>query len=185
MEATTAGTAPAEEPHKKPRPRSPRDERLDQAALDQAALDRTAALCQEVVELVGRASRISQNPEVKALMDLAVRNAREAINTLNGKRDAKSPLLEPQPNVEEPEKKPDKLALSSLAPLDTPAARRLLALLEETLEAAEQVDFERGRALTEDIPLLPGESRGTDLAESISEIALRVRVEVNGPKGRE
>jgi hypothetical protein len=73
-------------------------------------------------------------------------------------------------------------------PLDllaSPAARRLLALLEEAQEAAEQVDFERGRSLPEDIPLQPGESRGTDLAEIISEIALQVRTEVQGPKGRE
>jgi hypothetical protein len=69
--------------------------------------------------------------------------------------------------------------------LDTPDSRRLLALLEEAQAAAERVDAERGRALPADTPLLPGESRGTDLAETISEIALRVRVEVQGPKGRE
>jgi len=69
--------------------------------------------------------------------------------------------------------------------LDTPASRRLLSLLEEAQEATEEVDAERGRSLPGDVPLQPGESRGTDLAETISEIALRVRIEVNGPKGRE
>jgi hypothetical protein len=72
-----------------------------------------------------------------------------------------------------------------LETLDTPHTRRLLALLMEAQEVAEQIDWERGRALDESVPLLPGESRGTDLAESISEIALRVRTEVHGPRGRE
>lgn len=40
-------------------------------------------------------------------------------------------------------------------------------------------------AATEHVNLLPGEARGTDLAEAISEIALRVRTEVHGPRGRE
>jgi hypothetical protein len=69
--------------------------------------------------------------------------------------------------------------------LDTMASRRLLALLEEAQVIAERVDGARGRTISEDIPLQPGESRGTDLAESISELALRVRTEVHGPVGRE
>jgi len=67
--------------------------------------------------------------------------------------------------------------------LDTMARRRLLALLEEAQIIAERVDGARGRTISEDVALQPGESRGTDLAESISEIALRVRTEVHGPKG--
>ena len=69
--------------------------------------------------------------------------------------------------------------------LDTPDTRRLLELLTEAQEVAERVDAARGRSLPEDTPLLPGESRGIDLAETISEIALRVRIEVQGLKGRE
>jgi hypothetical protein len=69
--------------------------------------------------------------------------------------------------------------------LDTPDTRHLLYLLEKAQEVAERIDAVRGRSLGEDVPLLPGESAGTDLAESISEIALRVRTEVHGPKGRE
>ena len=68
--------------------------------------------------------------------------------------------------------------------LDTPDTRRLLALLEEAQAVAERVDAARGRALDIDFPLQPGESRGTDLAESLSELALRVRVEVEGPTDR-
>jgi hypothetical protein len=48
-----------------------------------------------------------------------------------------------------------------------------------------QVDFEWRRRPPGDVPLLPGESRGTDLAETTSEIALRVRTEMHGLKGRE
>lgn len=64
-------------------------------------------------------------------------------------------------------------------------ARDLLVLLERAQPIAERVDASRGRLLPAHTPLKPGESRGTDLAELISEIARRVRDEVNGPEGRE
>ncbi len=40
---------------------------------------------------------------------------------------------------------------------------------------------ERGNILPFDFPLQPGESRGTDLAETLSELALRLKIEVEGP----
>jgi hypothetical protein len=72
-----------------------------------------------------------------------------------------------------------------LMQLDTPDTRKLLGLLEEAQTVAERIDAARGRALPEGIPLQAGESRGTDLAESISYLALRVRGEVCGPQGRD
>jgi len=63
---------------------------------------------------------------------------------------------------------------------DTPDTRELLALLEQAQVVAERVDRARGHSVREDIPLSPGESAGTDLAENISRIALRVRQEVRG-----
>ena len=50
---------------------------------------------------------------------------------------------------------------------------------------AERIDAARGRSLGGGVPLLPGEARGTDLAEALSETALRVRTEVHGPRGSE
>ncbi len=87
----------------------------------------------------------------------------------------------------------DETAVPAAAPiplsqLDTSDTRRLLALLQEAQEVAERVDTARGRALPAFVPLGPGESAGTDLAESISELALRLRIEVEGPqraRGRE
>jgi hypothetical protein len=78
--------------------------------------------------------------------------------------------------------------LCALANADTPNARELLWLLNEALTVAERVDAERGNVLPDDFPLQPGESRGTDLAGTLSELALRLRVEVEGPtrqRGRE
>jgi hypothetical protein len=72
-----------------------------------------------------------------------------------------------------------------LALLDTPDTRELLSLLTRAQAVAERVDAARGRCLPESVPLAPGESRGTDLAEAVSLIALRVAVEVHGPPGRE
>ena len=68
---------------------------------------------------------------------------------------------------------------------DTPATRRLLQALRDAQEAAEAVDAERGHILPGHIPLQPGESRGTGWAESVSNLAERLRVEVEGPRGRE
>ncbi len=53
---------------------------------------------------------------------------------------------------------------------------------------AERVDAARGHVVPVDTPLLPGESRGTGWAEILSELALRLKIEVEGParaKGRE
>lgn len=69
--------------------------------------------------------------------------------------------------------------------LDTADTRRLLELLEEAQSVAELIDAARGRVLPPHIPLQPGESRGTDLAESISYLALRVRTEIYGPADRQ
>ena len=70
-----------------------------------------------------------------------------------------------------------------LALLDTPATRRLLAALRAAVGAAEAVDAERGHVLPGFIPLLRGETRGTGWAETLSELAERLRVEVEGPTG--
>ena len=70
-----------------------------------------------------------------------------------------------------------------LALLDTAFARLLLDMLTRAQDVAEQVDAERGRVLADTVPLLPGESRGVDLAESISHLCERLRLEIHGPDG--
>jgi hypothetical protein len=74
-----------------------------------------------------------------------------------------------------------------LAPweIDTPEARRLLALLTEAQAVAELVDSQRGNVLSESIPTSSMESRGTDYAESISNLAIRLHMEVVPPQGRD
>jgi|GEM_PF-5672744 hypothetical protein len=67
--------------------------------------------------------------------------------------------------------------------LDTPEARELLDLLTGALVVAEKVDASRGRLLSPKIETEPEESRGVDLAESVSEIVHRLRLEIFGPKG--
>ena len=41
-----------------------------------------------------------------------------------------------------------------------------------------------GNVLPPDTPLLPGESRGTGWAETLSELAQRLKIEVEGPVDR-
>lgn len=70
--------------------------------------------------------------------------------------------------------------LSDLAVMGGDDSRELLDLLERAQAVAERIDAARGRCVDESIPLHPGESRGTDLAESLSVLALRVRKDVQG-----
>ena len=75
--------------------------------------------------------------------------------------------------------------LAGLTSLDTPDAHELLELLTRAQAVAERVDAQRGHVVPASLPLGPGESRGTDLAETISEVVLRLRVECFGPAGRD
>lgn len=84
------------------------------------------------------------------------------------------PLTEPMP------RRTGSLDLSALSAMDTPDTRELLALLEQAQAVAERVDAYRGFSLPDDIALREGDSRGTDLAETISHVAQRVRGEVCG-----
>lgn len=79
---------------------------------------------------------------------------------------------------------PDLSSLSALAVLDTSDARELLHVLEMAQEIAERVDAQRGRSLPDGFPLVPGESQGSDLADSIANLCFRLRGEVSPPKGR-
>lgn len=68
--------------------------------------------------------------------------------------------------------------------LNTPDTRELLALLDAALAVAEKIDAARGRVLPANIPTSASESRGTDLAEILAEVASRVRSEVHGATGK-
>jgi hypothetical protein len=74
--------------------------------------------------------------------------------------------------------------LATLATYGSDDSRELLDLLERAQTVAERIDVSRGHAVDEKMPLHPGESRGTDLAESISVLALRVRKEALGATGK-
>ena len=65
--------------------------------------------------------------------------------------------------------------------LDTPDARELLGALRHAVTIAERVDRARGRALPPSVGLLPEGTRGLDLAETLSEIARRLEMEIYGP----
>ncbi|MES2463620.1 MAG: hypothetical protein V4671_23850 [Armatimonadota bacterium] len=145
-------------------------EATDQAALTRAY--RAVRRAHEHISLAGLSLFQKNIHEAQEHRLEAQGAAAEALGTL---RDLKAETAEPVLPVRP----------LDLLQLDTPDSRRLLALLEEAQAVADRVDASRGRALPADIPLQPGESRGTDLAESISYIALRVRGEVRGPQGRD
>jgi hypothetical protein len=63
--------------------------------------------------------------------------------------------------------------------------RLALALLTEAQAVAELVDAQRGKVLSESIPTGVMESRGTDYADSISHLRIRLHREIVPPKGRD
>lgn len=67
---------------------------------------------------------------------------------------------------------------------DSPAVQRLLQALEEAIAAAEEVDAQMGWVLPADIPLQPGETRGTGWAETLGNLAEQLRHEVQPPRRR-
>jgi hypothetical protein len=74
-----------------------------------------------------------------------------------------------------------------LAPweLDTPEARELLDLLARAQAVAEVVDKQRGNVLPDRIPTGEMESRGTDFADSLSHLRIRLHLEIVPPQGRD
>ena len=72
-------------------------------------------------------------------------------------------------------------ALSSLASLDTPDARALLAGLSDLLPVAERLDKERGHWY-ENAPA--SDTKGTDLAEAVHALICRLELELSGPRSR-
>jgi hypothetical protein len=89
------------------------------------------------------------------------------------------------------DKRPASARLDDAIPLhllDTDNARRLLLALRDVLPLAEAVDKERGRVVAPEMAaqLLPGDTPGMDLAESVNTLILRLRTEIHGPQtGRE
>jgi hypothetical protein len=148
--------------------------------VDQAALDQAAHLCQKAgreAQFAGQQLHYGNVEAARARLTSAVEASQTGLRTLldAGARVKGIPAAAPAD------------PLRALALADTPATRRLLDLLREATAAAEEVDAERGNVLPPDVPLQPGESRGTGWAETISNLAERLRVEIEGPRagGRE
>lgn len=74
--------------------------------------------------------------------------------------------------------------LALLSTIGSDDSHELLDLLEKAQAVAERIDASRGYCVDEKMPLQPGESRGTDLAEFLSMLALRVRREATGGQSR-
>jgi hypothetical protein len=149
---------------------------LNQTTLNQAtrATSQAVDAILEVVSLLPGAEVTNEAPDpqmLRAAADDANEHAQRAFKTLRAAGGQAEGI---------PPRQPTPLHL-----LSTPASRRLLRTLRAAVDAAEDVDAERGHVLPDDFPLQPGESRGTGWAETLSELVLRLSIEVEGPRGRE
>ncbi len=148
---------------------------IDPAQINQAtrAADEAVNAALDVVAQLAEAEVTQQSPEPERLRDSAdaandtIQRTYRLLLDMGGRTPDGVP-----PRRETP-----------LHLLSTPATRRLLDTLRLAVADAELVDAERGNVLPPDFPLQPGESRGTGWAEVLSEIALRLKIEVEGPRG--
>jgi hypothetical protein len=134
-----------------------------------SSLARVERICRKITE--NAFLLIREHPEARSQAMVIAQDATEAANILRRQgvgMDALPPLYP-----------------ATLAHLDTQESRRLLALLTEAQAVAELVDAQRGNVLSESIPTGAMESRGTDYAESISNLAIRLHMEVVPPQGRD
>lgn len=132
---------------------------------EQEKLGRAAALVNEVIDIAGEAGVTEAKDKAADALRLMLRAG------------APSPF-KTRPTAPEAD-------LAQLAALDSPEARALFLALSHVQDLAEAVDAQRGRTLPEEVPLQPGESRGTDYAETISNLAQRLKVEIFGPAGKD
>lgn len=146
-------------------------------------LDRAAVHIRAAQLAAARAGMLVARDAAGATEQAAVakEEARRALVIVTSDLGATMPPIQPGG---EAGKEKTGLDLAALATMDTPDARELLTLLEQAQAVAERVDASRGRTVAPHIVLMPGESQGTDLAESVSEIAARLRAEVFGRNGK-
>ena len=144
------------------------------AALDRIALHADSALKEARLAAVLLSLPVSAGRTQEAL-DRTERAGDAAAQALDALLTAGATLHAlPKPGVN----------LAALDTMDTPDTRALLDLLDAAQAVAERIDRQRGRHVADDMPLAPFESRGTDLAEGVSLLALRVRGEVFGAAGK-
>jgi hypothetical protein len=151
---------------------------LDPAALNLSARAASHAVDSvlDVLALLLAADATGEPPDTAALIQAANEANEQAQTTLRLVLQAGATRPEsvpPRPSDADP--------LRAMAQADTPATRRLLAAVRAAVDAAEVVDAERGNVVAPDAILLPGESRGTAWAETLSGIAQRLKIEVEGP----
>jgi hypothetical protein len=137
---------------------------LDLDALDKAA----AAVCRAREAATFAFFQVAHEPDsAKQFATTAAEQALSALNYLEALGAA----------IPGPEGSPPVRSQVPLHLMDTPAARRLVEALEETARIALEVDQERGWIDSN------GESAG--YADTIGGMALGLRTEVYGPRGRE
>ena len=137
----------------------------------------------DVLALLLAADATGEPPDTGALIQAANEANEQAQTTLRlvlQAGAARPESVPPRPSDADP--------LRAMAQADTPDTRELLRLVREAVAVAERVDAARGHVVAPDVPLLPGETRGTGWAETISNVVQRLKIEVEGParaQGRE
>lgn len=149
---------------------------------DRAALLDAAAVHARAAQIAAHRARVVAAYDAATAQSQAGEAADAATRTLAVLCDlgAAEPPIQPGGSVPAAS-----LSLAALATMDTPDMRELLHHLEQAQAVAERVDESRGHVLPPHIELSPGESRGTNHAETVSEIAGAVRAEIFGRTGKD
>jgi hypothetical protein len=146
------------------REREEHQQRIDQAAFD-------ASKAAENVALGFLRIRANQPNEASDLLATAARELNRVAAVLSAADAGSGDNAAPLPAI------PTHL-------LDTLDTRWLINVLGGALSIAERIDAARGRTASDAVPLLPGESRGADIAGAISAIMVRLRSKAHGNAGQ-
>jgi hypothetical protein len=140
-------------------------------------LQKFAAQVREIQDLTGTATLDLMACDYAAA-ETAVRAANDVSQLMARRLSAEGvtfPDAAPKPELD----------LGALASLSSPTAAEILdRLRRDLLPLAERLDAERGHAMPDEYVPLPGESRGTDVAEAISLLILQLKRDVEGARGR-
>lgn len=130
-------------------------------------LDAAAVAALRAEELAASLEALGRNTQDGEVIEVASQCREAAHDAVFLMVRAGAECPHPMPTV--PDERLDLAELAALVALDTPEARSLLGALEELLPLAEAADA----------------SRGTDVADALQYLVLRLRDETSGPSGRE
>ncbi len=143
-------------------------------------LDRAAVHVHAAQVAADRAALLAHSGDTQAAVHYAEESKQDANRALLVLCDKLGAAVPPGRGREPERMRTRTFDLTALATLDTNESRELLAALEMVQSFAEKVNYQRGHVFFDHIKTALNQSRGTNYAEDVSNLAARLRREIFG-----